>query len=514
MRRGYQTTLMTLGLSGVVMAATWQGCLSEPALLGTAELRPDLEVSLSDGSLFTPSTQSFGRGHHALDGATAVSVRADDDGLATLSLEPPGSEFYFRLHNLPLRQLVPRLHYAVGPEPDAFDAMNLLLAEYSRNGLSVPQGSPGDQMAHFETDLDEDIPWSLRADYDFVPNPRVRPVRASVVNNCLAPGLWEFVAADRTGQLHHSWFDFPSEPYRQLVAEVNGLDEGFVSEALTWRTEPVAPDLSRLRTVDAAHERVGMRLAADEDAGFSSQGSRRKLARGYAHVDDGEGGTRRPTSRSELVAGVTHLVDFSPPGRYDPEIRKPFDLRFLGDARYATVSQVTPRTSYRMEAGSSDSSGSSGSTALSGGYLEVELALGDDRRIVLGNLPVALLVPQEDFTLHGFGVGILAAGGFAERRALLLDRGPAPSFAYLLEGDGDDAVALNSHEAGIEQVFIRTHIRAGVPRWEITVTSFERITDLVKYEVEVPEALWEPLNHAARVYVSPLYLTYRDDNLR
>ena len=506
MRRGYQTIVMAMSLGAVVAAATWRSCVGAPEEVGVVELRPNQEHRLADGSLFTPSTQSFGRGHHALDDARLVRVSVDGEDRATVSLEPEDEAFYFRFHNMPLRQLVPRLHYAVGPEPDAFDAMNLLLAEYSRNGLSVPQGKPGDSMAHFETDLDEDAPWSLRADYDFVPNPRVRPVRASVVNNCLAPGLWEINAADRTGELHHSWFDFPAETYDALVAEVNGVTPAFAREALTWRTDPVAPDLDRLRTVALAYEPVAVSLAPDEDAGFSSQSSRRKLARGYAHVDDGEGGTRAPTRRGELVAGEAHLVDFSPPGRYDPATRKTFDLGFLGQPRGARVAKVTPRTHYRAAAGAT--------AEHDGDYLELELLLGDDRRIVLGNLPLALLVPQEDFAIHGFGVGVLAAGGFAERRALLLERGPAPSFAYLMAGEGDAAVVLNSHEAGVEQVFIRTHIRDGVPSWEITVTSFERITDLVKYEVAVPSALTDAITHAARVYVSPLYLTYRDDNLR
>ncbi len=58
-----------------------------------------------------------------------------------------------------------------------------MLAEYSRNSVSVPVGKSSDTMAHFETDLDEAVPWTLDGDYRFVPNPNTRPVRFSVINN-------------------------------------------------------------------------------------------------------------------------------------------------------------------------------------------------------------------------------------------------------------------------------------------------------------------------------------------
>ena len=58
-----------------------------------------------------------------------------------------------------------------------------MLAEYARNSLSVPCGTPGDKMAHFQTNLTETIPWILRGDYDFAPNRYYRPQRVGVINN-------------------------------------------------------------------------------------------------------------------------------------------------------------------------------------------------------------------------------------------------------------------------------------------------------------------------------------------
>ena len=46
------------------------------------------------------------------------------------------------------------------------------------------------------------------------------------------------------------------------------------------------------------------------------------------------------------------------------------------------------------------------------------------------------------------------------------------------------------------------------------MTSYERIVDIVKYRVDIPDGLHEELTQRAMRYVSPLYRTYRDDNLR
>src|SRR5205823_1295369 len=148
----------------------------------------------------------------------------------------------FRLEHVPLQYLVPRLHYRPHSPPDEFDAFNLLLAEYARNSIAMPMGEPGENAAHFETDLPETRPWTLKGDFQFVANPEVRPLRFSVINNCLTPGLWELAASDRAGEIYHAWFDFQPELYAKLVAEVNGVDRAFAAAAVKWRTVPVALD--------------------------------------------------------------------------------------------------------------------------------------------------------------------------------------------------------------------------------------------------------------------------------
>ncbi|MEM9555558.1 MAG: hypothetical protein AAGC60_14975 [Acidobacteriota bacterium] len=412
-----------------------------------------------------------------------------------------------QLRAVPLDQLVPRLYYTPASPPDAFDAFNLMMAEYSRNGLSMPVGDDGDVIAHFRTTLRSTDPWTLDGAYDFQPNPQFRPYRVSVTNNCLGPGLWELAAVDRAGELYHAWFSIPAEVYLPLVARANGLDHSFTASALTWDPGPRPLDLERLRTERESYGEVPTTpVQQREPVGYSSQGSRQKIARGFVRVEK-EGQLAAPVTLGELTALPLHLTSFVAPGKYSASQRRRFDLDFLAHPETAEIRRVEPRTRYAPERGP-DSIDHSGAP-----HLEIRIAFGS-RKLVLGNLPLPLLVEQEDFAIHGFGVGILAAGDLAERRALLLRQGPAPSYAFLIERSGHESLVVNTHELGLEQIFLRTRPFADPPHWEITLSSYERIVDLVKYRVPIPEPLLESLMESSRRYVSPLYFSYRDDNLR
>ena len=182
-----------------------------------------------------------------------------------------------------------------------------------------------------------------------------------------------------------------------------------------------------------------------------------------------------PERLGELTTGVCRMSNFIAPGKYSWTERKAFDLRFLGNPERAEVSRVKPLTNYQWRDGDGDHGDD---------YLELRLQLGDFV-IVVGNLPMQLLVPQQDFAVHGFGVGVLSSDGIAERRKYLIEDGPAPSYAYLCRETNGSLVALNSHEYGIEQIFIRTHSDDARPWWEVTVSSYERIVDIVKYRVDM-----------------------------
>ncbi len=487
--------------------------------IGTLPIRPSQENRTEDNRLYTPSTQSLLREHSWLEQVKTIDLRlnANDEIEARLEVEAEDTDFAdaglrkLAVHRLPSEFLVPRLHYQPASPADEFDALNLMLAEYSRNGVSVPRGSKGDTMAHYTTNLVDSVPWKLRGDYDFIPNPDYCPLRFSVINNCLRPGLWEISAVDRTGEIYHSWFDMPSSRYYRLVSDVNGLSPDFVKPALEWKdgvTFPLALDRLRRGKKLIGEVPITRKNAA---ISFSTQGSRRKLHKNYVQVETETGERRAPAELDDILRLPVHMASFEEPGIYYDDRRRQFDFDFLANPLTAKVSRVDPMTSYRWRK-------EKGRPAMADAYdyIEIDIDLGGGKRLLVGNLPLELLVKQEDFAIHGFGVGILEASTPAERRRFLIDKGPCPSYAYLAEAGseaGQPLAALNSHSFGIEQVFLRSYPNAETPYWELVITSFERIVDLVKYRIEIPESLRAEQRKHSENYTPPVFFTYQDNNV-
>lgn len=470
------------------------------------QLHPTQELRDEDGRLYTPSTQSLLRTHSLLEQAKSLKISADNNDIAAIDMQLD-DEHYIKIRNLSLDQLVPRLHYKASGTLNEFDALNLMLAEYSRNSISVPQGAEGDAMSHYQTNLKGKVPWKLKGDYDFIPNEQYHPLRMSVINNCLAPGLWEINASDRSGEIYHAWFNMPKDFYTNLVAEVNDLPMSIVESALKWKEDHIVKlDLDKLRTIKEALAEVSVSVK-DEPIGFSSQGSRRKLSKNYVRYQMGDT-LVAPTKLSDLYQNPVKMSSFEAPGIYSFTNLNEFDFSFLATAKNADIQLVRPKTYYNFNKNSQLAE-----EEIDKPYVEMSIHLDNDEKIIIGNLPLHLLVKQEDFTLHGFGVGILHAAGLAERRKFLLNRGPHPSFAYLAQQKEDGIYGLNSHGRGIEQIFIRSYPNAETPHWEVTITSYERIADLVKYKIEIPKALQEQQRMASKAYVPPVYFTYRDDNI-
>jgi len=142
------------------------GCQSKEQF--SVSITPSMEDKTADGKPYTPGTQSFLRGHHWLENIEKATFSFDDELVADIEFfNKDKGNHYLKVKNIPLQQLVPRLHYKVGEQPDEFDYFNLMLAEYSRNGISFPFAKEGDAITHFETDLKADIPWKLKKDYEF-----------------------------------------------------------------------------------------------------------------------------------------------------------------------------------------------------------------------------------------------------------------------------------------------------------------------------------------------------------
>ncbi len=467
-------------------------------------VKPSLENRLPDGGLFTSSTQSILRQSHWLE--TVNRVDAEVSGFdAHIILKSPDRKHWFELKGIPFDELIPRLHYTPPSDPDEFDAYNLMMAEYARNSVNVPQGDRKSTMAHFRTNLVESSPWELEEDFVFKPNPSYRPIRFGVINNCLAPGLWELNAVDRAAEIYHAWFNMPLEYYYDLVARTNHIPLSFVEKAMNWKTEKVLMSLERLREKTHLLGTYSVSIL-ESSTGFSSQDSRRKLAKGFVKIKQNET-LAIPSSLEEFKANSVFMSDFVPPGKYALDKRKEFDVRFLFSAENVEVSLVTPLTDYAMNEDKS-------TTFKETEYIEMKIMLDNQRYIIVGNLPLRLLVQQEDYVIYGFGVGILSSSEPAERRKLLITEGPRPSYAYLAEERDGNLFAVNSHDAGIEQVFIRCLPFDGEPHFLVTITSFERITDLVKYKISIPPSLLESAESYSRQYISPMFYSYRDNNLR
>lgn len=468
-------------------------------------VRPSIEDLKPDGDPYSPSTQSFLRGKHWLETTDGLRIEIDGDHKGRVTFKNDDARSFLRLENVPMNVLVPRLHYVVGEQPDEFDAFNLMMAEFSRNSVSLPVGKQGDEIAHFQSGFEESVPWTLKGDYQFEANPLFRPLRVSIINNCLASGLWELNAVDRAGEIFHAWFDMPPNLYTNLVAEVNGVTQKFADQSLAWHERPVEMDLDRLRTVVRPIDDLNISRKTGE-VGYSTQGSRRKLAKGYVGIlKDGE--KKKPQFLDDFLTNTTVMSDFIPPGKYSITKDKTFDFSYLNNPKRVSLRQVKPHTSYAMTPEAEVDHGEAP-------HLEMEIHLVDGRSILIGNLPYPLLVQQEDFPINGFGVGILSASDPAERRAFRIEEGHAPSFAYLVSYQDGKPYAINNHNEGLEQIFIRTRPFDDEPHWEIIISSFERMVDLVKYKVPIPAEMVQPMKDASMNYVSPLYTTYKDDNLR
>ncbi|WP_372367159.1 hypothetical protein [Candidatus Uabimicrobium sp. HlEnr_7] len=468
----------------------------------TIDISPNLEDITDTGERYNPSTQSFLRGHHWLESIKKFDLSINSGHSGSLHLKS-NSEKKLSLHNIRFDLLVPRLHYST-QNPDEFDAFNIMMAEYSRNGLNIPTGKSGDQIAHFQSNLQDSVPWKLKKDYQFEPNPHFRPLRIGVTNNCLNPGLWELNATDRAGEIYHSWFSMPRELYIDIVAETNSLPQDFVRNSLEWSEKEVQLKLDRLRQIKTKLAKTDIKVI-DGPIGFSTQDSRRKLHGKYVQIMSKDG-LKPPKTRRELLKNPVLMSDFVAPGKYSLQKQKKFSLGYLDDPRYVEIFSTRPKTYYNMK----NKTPIAHNDAI---HLEFNIHL-HGKRLIIGNLPLPLIVQQEDFVIHGFGVGVLSASGLPERRALLIEKGPHPSYAYLTNDKKGKLYAVNSHLSGVEQVFIRCYPHAVKPYWEITISSFERIVDIVKYRIEIPSQLQKICQKHTQNYITPIYFSYRDDNLR
>lgn len=488
------------------------GCGRGEVAMRGVPLALDEEERLADHQPLSASTQSINRYHSVLSRFGAVDLRyapAAPGGTGGGRLRVGFGEA-LAFENIDARFLVPLLAYPHGRTLAPFDRANLMLAEYSRNGI---------ELAHQERNIDHGFfrdrgLFSDDEEYRFedgkvVPSPAVRPKRMSLTNNCLHPRLWEIAAVDSVGEIFHAWMTLPAAGYLALVRSENGLDssDAELAAALDYDKGLRVPlELDRLRTVVRRHPAVATTLDGDKPVqSYSTQDSRRKVQRKFYQVERA-GQPISPARLGELQGGDRfRFVSFVPPGIYTRKALR--DVDWPGAFPRAEVAEVTPRTRFP------------GSQPVPASLGAIELALWQDRgggrrAIVVGNLPLDLLVFEEDFDVPGFGVGVLRASETIERRYAYFKAGPAPVYAYVADEVGGQLQLVNNHEVGLEQIYLRPRRGPdGQVLLAVTLVAYERIVDLVEIDVPLPGELAAKIEQASASYRRPLWRALSDSNV-
>ncbi len=477
-------------------------------------LHLDEEQTTPGGQAVNPSTQSLNRYASNLRQLyRLLNIELSEDGRQVsfvLGTEKSGERLSATA--IEAKYLVPLLPYATSDGLDAFDRANLMLAEYARNGLDLSYQDDNELFGYFnasqglfDNDSDDFIDHNGRLE----PNPQTRPRRFSVTNNCLKPGLWEFAARDTVGEMYHSWFKMPQDVYFRMIRAANDihLSDSDLADALDYSRDLTDTPLrlERLRKEQAllltGQPRIRLSKAV---GGYSSQDSRRKVQQGYFQVSrDGE--PISPQVFSDMQPGdIFKVRKFVAPGVYSSD-----DFESVPYNPYwsrAVIREVTPLTRYPGGRAADDKLG----------YVEITLyERGEKRGIVMGNIPVSLLVEQDDYRIPAFGVGVLPPSEVIERRYLRIKEGPVPHYAYQVSLDPEHQswVLLNNHENGLEQAYLRPFRKGDRLFLRITLVSYERIVDLLEMELELTGSLADRIRQATLDYSPPLYRVYRDANV-
>lgn len=511
------------GVALLALAAAalgWRLWAAEP--LENIPLKLNMEHRDARGSPINPSTQSVNRYASALEELTRIPrIQLAPQGTRfSLQIASPDGAKVVNFENLDAYQMVPILPYATARGGlDDFDKANLMLGEFGRNGLALSYQAKNTALAYFNdlprpffaTGENED--YAVGKDGAILPNRFARPKRFSVINNCLKAGLWELSAIDAVGEMYHAWFDMPKPVYAEMIRRANGIDtpDRELIAALKYRGDitGVAADLGRLRTDGPMLFQGKARVAAGKQIGsYSTQESRQKSQNKYFEVTRGFslfGATNIVPAKTfaDLEVGdIFSTRKFVNPGIYSGQEKKtiPFDP-FWEDVE---IKAVKPLTQFRggKPADAADE------------FVEISVYARDrERRIVMGNIPLSLLVEQEDYLLPSFGVGVNPPWEFAERRHLRLKDGPVPHYAYQLVQRGGQWRLENNHEGGIEQLALRAFTRGERTFLRVTFVAYERILDLLELEVEVTGPLAQKLRARSAAYKPPLFRVYEDLNI-
>lgn len=449
----------------------------------TIELNTTADIS-SEKQIFSSSTQSFLRLKHNLQKNKELMLTLEGDK-ASIYLKG------YDIKNIDLSDLIPILPYKVKGKASNFDLINLRIMEYNRRGIAYARG-PFDEGGYFLSEIEQNSPWFTANNYELRPNPNFTPLRISIINNCLFPGLWELSANDQSGELFHGWFNFPKQKYYELVAKKNNLTISEVKKALAWNTKMAPFEAANLRKVQMTSKKLSLKLN-DGPITYSTNDSRRKVQRKFFKTKNLE-----HPKYSDILSEVK-FRKFIPPGIYSDKEWEKFNLDFLKEPIDATISKVIPltRTSHFLK---------------SDHYVEIILNF-KKHKIILGNIPLSELSEFEDFPVYTFGPDGRPTAELAERNELRQKFG-STYYAYLIKNVGEKPMVVNQHAFGIEQAFIRFTNREGEKGLKIIVSSYERIVDIAEFFIDL-EYLPELASAIeGKKFTTPIHRSYKDDNTR
>ncbi len=456
------------------------------------------------GQPLSASTQSVNRYHSVLQKLSVADLALD--GKRERLRVRLGETLSFE--NVDPRFVVPLLDYQHERKLTEFDKLNLMLAEYSRSGVELAHQDQNREYGYFTSSglFNDDEEYAFTGG-KVVPNAGARPKRMSLVNNCLFPGLWEISGADSVGEMFHAWLKLPERDYFALVRAVNGIDAGDdeLAKAMGYVSDVghVAIDFERLRGVVKQWGELPLVVNLDKPvASYSTQDSRRKVQRKFYRVERDGKDIEVKTFADLRVGDRFQFHSFVPPGIYTQ--KTPRAVAYEPIWNRVEITEVAPRTRFvRPSPHRYDL-----------GALELTLRSADGTRaIVVGNLPVDLLVFQEDYDIPGFGVGVLRASEPVEKRYLYLKEGPAPVYAYSAFARSGALEIANNHDQGLEQIYLRPYRKGAQVMLRITLVAYERIVDLLEVEVALPDELGRRIIQASDGYQRPLWRSFWDSNI-
>jgi len=464
----------------------------------------DQEIKISENKVINSSTQSINRYSSNLRAFNSVKFSHDQlNKKLDFAFEDSENGKFLQINNIDIEFICPQLPYSEIKQ-DKFDIANLILAEYSRNGIGIPIQESNNMFAQvkFSEELFNNKGEYIFEDGKYKPNAGVLPKRLSVINNCLRPGLWEFSASDAVGEMYHSWFEVDKDFYFEIIENQTGISKDKIPNNFDdpKHFDNVEIALNRLRDLGSQIGVYKVKYNSQKVLGsYSSQDSRRKVQRKFFEIErDDE--TIEVNTQVDLVDGdMFSMFSFQEPGIYDPDNK--MKLEFNRKWRTAEIFNTNPKTRYSDE-----------QVFLSSDYIELQIFDEEKTQaIIIGNIPLSLLSFKNDFVIPAFGTGVFQASEAIERRLLRTTEGPHPSFAYLASIEDNSYKMVNNHLFGYEQLFIRPVEKGEDIYLRVTLVSYERITDLIEFEITVNN-MRDVIMKNNDSYQPPIYETYQDDN--